>query len=414
MSKSLFAVVVATLIVLPFYGAKGAEPGPKSADPAPKPVDPAPKAARPATQTAEPAAKAPAGPAAEEFAKVFREWKDLLGELGSLRVQYHKANPKDRSEIEKKWNDLIARGEAMQDRLIEAAEEACTEAPNPDKQVTDLLTFVLWERFERDDYERVLPLAKLLIEKQRKDKWLCSVAGIAAYATEDLDSAAEYLAKAKDNEEALRNSSSKVEKRMADLGEQFRENLVEHRKALAKERKIRQAEAKADLPRVLLKTSQGDIEVELFENEAPNTVANFISLVEKGFYDGRPFHRVLPGFMAQGGCPKGDGSGGPGYRIPCECYQPNHRLHFRGSLSMANTGRRDTGGSQFFLTFVPTTFLDGRHTVFGRVVEGMDVLAKLQRVDPASRDEQPKPDKIIEAKVLRKRPHKYVVKKVEE
>ncbi len=106
--------------------------------------------------------------------------------------------------------------------------------------------------------------------------------------------------------------------------------------------------------------------------------------------------------MAQGGDPKGDGSGGPGYTIPCECYEPNHRLHFRGSLSMAKQEARDTGGSQFFLTFVPTTHLDGKHTVFGRVVEGMDVLTKLQRRDPSAA----KPadaDKIIEATVVRKR-----------
>ena len=107
----------------------------------------------------------------------------------------------------------------------------------------------------------------------------------------------------------------------------------------AKEKKIREAEAKADdLPRVLMKTSAGDIEIELFENEAPNTVLNFITLVDKGFYNGLKFHRVLPGFMAQGGDPKGDGTGGPGYTIPCECYRPDHRLHFRGSLSMAHAG----------------------------------------------------------------------------
>ena len=83
--------------------------------------------------------------------------------------------------------------------------------------------------------------------------------------------------------------------------------------------------------------------------------------------------------MAQGGDPKGDGSGGPGYTIPDECRQENHRNHFRGSLSMAKTAEPDTGGSQFFLTFVPTSHLDGKHTVFGRVIEGMDVLAKLQQ-----------------------------------
>ncbi|MEA1952638.1 MAG: peptidylprolyl isomerase [Planctomycetota bacterium] len=160
------------------------------------------------------------------------------------------------------------------------------------------------------------------------------------------------------------------------------------------------------MPRVLMKTNKGDIEIELFENEAPKAVANFVSLVEKGFYDGLTFHRVLPQFMAQGGCPDGTGSGGPGYNIPCECNQPNFRRHFRGTLSMAHAGP-NTGGSQFFLTFVPTSFLDGKHTAFGRVVKGMDVLGKIQKRDPDKTPPLPTPDKIVEAKVLRKRPHDY-------
>ncbi len=171
---------------------------------------------------------------------------------------------------------------------------------------------------------------------------------------------------------------------------------------------------------MLLKTSKGDIVLELFENEAPNTVANFISLVQSGFYKDVTFHRVLRGFMAQGGDPNGNGRGGPGYKIPCECYKPDHRLHFRGALSMAKEGAggsdgqgRDTGGSQFFLTFVPAASLDGNYTVFGRVIDGMDVLAKIRHRDPGDA-EAPRPDKIIEAKVLRKRPHEYKPQKMPE
>jgi cyclophilin family peptidyl-prolyl cis-trans isomerase len=170
------------------------------------------------------------------------------------------------------------------------------------------------------------------------------------------------------------------------------------------EQKIREKEAKADdLPRVKLETSKGAITIELFENEAPNTVASFISLVEKGFYNGIVFHRVLPHFMAQGGDPTGTGGGGPGYRIKDEFN--NARMHFRGSLSMANAGP-NTNGSQFFLTFRPTPHLNGRHTVFGRVIEGFDVLPKITRIDP----ENPtgaQPDKIVKATVIRKRDHEY-------
>ncbi len=152
--------------------------------------------------------------------------------------------------------------------------------------------------------------------------------------------------------------------------------------------------------------------LELFENEAPEAEGNLISLVEKGYYDGLTFQRVLNGFMAQGGCPDGNGMGGPGYEIYCECHGPNFRKHFRGSLSMAHAGR-DTGGTQFFLTFIPTANLNGLHTVFGRVTEGMEVLAKLQRRDPSKSEELAiTPDRIIKAEVVRKRDHKYLPNKV--
>jgi cyclophilin family peptidyl-prolyl cis-trans isomerase len=170
------------------------------------------------------------------------------------------------------------------------------------------------------------------------------------------------------------------------------------------EQKIREKEAKADdLPRVTLETSKGDITIELFENEAPNTVANFISLVEKGFYDGVPFHRVISHFMAQGGAGR-DGKG-PGYRIKDEFDNPGARMHFRGTLSMANAGP-NTNTSQFFLTFRPTPHLNGGHTVFGRVIEGFDVLPKITRIDP-QKPTGVTPDKIVKATVIRKRDHEY-------
>ena len=164
--------------------------------------------------------------------------------------------------------------------------------------------------------------------------------------------------------------------------------------------------AESELPQVLLKTTKGDVVVELFEDEAPNTVANFISLIEKGYYNGLTFHRVLKDFMAQGGCPTGSGTGGPGYCIPCECNVPNYRRHARGVLSMAHAGP-NTGGSQFFLTFTSTPHLDGKHTVFGQVVQGMENVDKLQLIDPSRRTPGVNPDKIMEATVVRKRNHEY-------
>ena len=121
------------------------------------------------------------------------------------------------------------------------------------------------------------------------------------------------------------------------------------------------------------------IKVELYPEIAPNTVANFISLVKKGFYDGLTFHRVIPDFVIQGGCPNGNGTGGPGYTIKCET-EGNPHKHGTGALSMAHAGK-DTGGSQFFITHSPQPHLDGVHTVFGQVIEGMDVVYKIRQGD---------------------------------
>lgn len=135
-------------------------------------------------------------------------------------------------------------------------------------------------------------------------------------------------------------------------------------------------------------TPKGNIEIELFEKEAPKTVENFVTLAKKGFYDGLSFHRVIQDFMIQGGCPlsKSDpsraGTGGPGYTIPCET-KGNPRKHVAGSLSMAHRGP-NTGGSQFYITHKPTPWLDGVHTVFGQVVRGQDVVDAIAQGDKMS------------------------------
>jgi peptidyl-prolyl cis-trans isomerase B (cyclophilin B) len=134
-----------------------------------------------------------------------------------------------------------------------------------------------------------------------------------------------------------------------------------------------------------LATAKGSIELELYADETPNTVANFEKLANAGFYDGTRFHRVIPNFMIQGGDPlsksgKGRvGTGGPGYTIKCET-QPNTHKHVAGTLSMAHAGK-DTGGSQFFICHTPQPHLDGVHTVFGQVTKGMDVVSKIAQND---------------------------------
>lgn len=125
-------------------------------------------------------------------------------------------------------------------------------------------------------------------------------------------------------------------------------------------------------------TDRGPIKVELYPDKAPLTVANFVNLAKRGFYDGLNFHRVIPDFMIQGGCPQGTGTGGPGYKFEDET--KNGVAHERGVLSMANAGP-NTNGSQFFITHIATNWLDGKHTVFGKVVSGLEVVDAVKQGD---------------------------------
>ncbi|HAL13435.1 MAG TPA: peptidylprolyl isomerase [Planctomycetaceae bacterium] len=126
-------------------------------------------------------------------------------------------------------------------------------------------------------------------------------------------------------------------------------------------------------------TSKGDIRIQLFDKLVPNTVANFVKLIEDGFYNGLKFHRVIPDFMIQGGCPLGNGTGGPGYQFADE-FHPELKHDGPGVLSMANSGP-NTNGSQFFITHVETSWLDGKHSVFGKVLDGQDVVDAVEGGD---------------------------------
>ncbi len=148
-------------------------------------------------------------------------------------------------------------------------------------------------------------------------------------------------------------------------------------------------EALKDTNYAIMKTSKGEIKLKLYKDEAPNTVANFASLVNDGFYDNLNFHRVIPGFMAQGGCPQGTGTGGPGWSIACET-STNTSKHEKGTLSMAHAGP-NTGGSQFFICFVPCQHLDGVHTVFGGIeASDADSMAILDIIDGSDKIESVK------------------------
>lgn len=151
-------------------------------------------------------------------------------------------------------------------------------------------------------------------------------------------------------------------------------------------------------PEVEFETTKGDFVVVLFPKEAPKTVANFLKLTRKGFYNGLKFHRVIPGFVAQGGDPLGTGEGGPGYTIPDE---HDTLEHITGALAMAKTSQPNSAGSQFYVTLAPTHFLDGKYTVFGQVISGMGVVERLQPTEtPSGMPTGKQPDRMLKVFVL--------------
>jgi cyclophilin family peptidyl-prolyl cis-trans isomerase len=144
------------------------------------------------------------------------------------------------------------------------------------------------------------------------------------------------------------------------------------------------AKAQAKRTKVLFETTSGNFTVETYDDLAPTTTENFLTLIKKNFYDGTVFHRVIDGFMIQGGDPLGNGTGGPGYSIKDE-FGPGLTHNGPGILSMANAGP-NTGGSQFFITLAPTDWLDNKHAIFGHVVDGLDVVEKIGKVETNSSD----------------------------
>lgn len=329
------------------------------------------------------------------------QWKDLLKRLRTLKHEYQLADEPGRLALEQQWEETIDQANQMLSELTAAATAAYQAAPNEDRELTSFLVKVLQDLGARDQYAAAAALGSVLIENQCDMPQIYRETGNAYFALHEFERTLEILDKAQQSN-ALDIDATELRKQVETYIKLWEDEVA-----------ARQREAEADdLPRVKLTTTKGEVIVELFENEAPDTVGNFVSLVKSGFYDGLSFHRVIAGFMAQGGCPEGDGSGGPGYRIYDEVDRPGARQHFRGVLSMAKTNAPHSGGSQFFITFRPTPHLNGVHTVFGRVLEGMDVVDSLQRIEPGS-DTQDEPDRILKAEVIRDRGHEYLPKKVE-
>ena len=328
----------------------------------------------------------------------------LLCPFGAQAQDSEKTEHRTLAQCEEAWTELDSKFKALEKRISEGGDDAKEARREFSKLANQSKTLV----------KEMEAAAKTELEKDRTSpNALRSLMGLALQqAAQDEDwkvlQLGDYLI-----EKGISPKYFEVAAKS--------ESLSIEQKQIFDELLIRQAESlKNDLPRVELKTSKGTVVVELFENEAPGTVGNFVFLAENGYFNDMLFHRVIEGFMAQTGGFKLDEKGeqvggeGPGYEIKCECYEPNARKHFTGCLSMAKKpDKRDSGGSEFYVTLQRTDFLDGEHTVFGRVLSGYPAIENLERTHSSNRYGEDVPmedvlqDKIISAKVLRKRAHKY-------
>lgn len=350
----------------------------------------------------------PKSAAVLEFEGLRKRLNANRDEIAKLQRTMPIGFPDKVADAEKRIEALKQENAQIEVQVFDKAKAAFMSSETPDRltsliMINELRSVI--EPRDKDDRfepEKAIELVSAMLEKFPEDIRLMRYGFLANFAVERFDAADALLAKME-----------------SIVGEKFptayRESLEKTNEKYQRELKIRRLENSTDdLPQVRLVTTEGDILVELFENHAPNTVANFISLIEQQFYNDRLFHLVRPGQYAITGSPNGDGSGSAGYRIRCECEAPEIRHHFRGTLTMLTSGK-DQGGSQFMILHQPNTRLyDGKYTAFGRVLEGMDVVMKLKNVDLSGRTSTTADvSKIVRTEIVRKRAHPYVPEKID-
>ena len=306
----------------------------------------------------------------EEAKDPQKEWKSLTDRrleiakrMKELRVLFEGSSSIDeKTRYRDEFNSLndefgtrvLPRLRALRDTILKT---------NPDEPFANEM--LMYEAFESNQYPKAASHAEKVIAAGDPNARVLSIAGVSSFAQHKFEEALKHLKSAGNQDQMVR---------------QYLKAAEEYVGLWKEEQAIRKAEESSNLPRVEFDTSRGKIEMVLYEDQAPNTVANFIELIESKTYDGTKFHRVIKDFMVQGGCPLGNGTGGPGYRFEDETV-PALKHDGPGVLSMANAGP-GTNGSQFFIIHAEETpWLQGKHTGFGRVSAGLDVLDAIAGTD---------------------------------
>jgi len=345
-----------------------------------------------------------------EYLELRKQWAQTLLEMKKIQIRHNNSIDKSSKSMDRFYElRNQSRGELRD--LYNLAEKIFAAVPN-DFETASFVATVLDYRRVKSDYDGGYRSAKMLLDAGVPMPYLEQLTARAAFIDGKFDEVIPLYQTFVDA-----NGPEKLDK----IDQQLAGMVDLYPPLWEEELKRRQEdEAAGNLPRVVFETTSGPVVLELFEDQAPNTVANFIRLVEDGFYDETEFYQVIDDLLAMGGDPTGVGTGTSGKFIPDEHERPGMRGIFRGSIMMAkvpageNSGEfvPDSASSQFVIALMPILPKKQHQTVFGRVVEGMDVVGSFRRVDPTKKKEQQvilPPDRIITAKVLRKRDHDYSV-----
>ena len=355
----------------------------------------------------------------ERYSELVKAMRDQIRVITEAKMRYYLDGVDASYDWKDKWEGAVAAIQPLREEFETLSTDLflnnADDESVPDS-LPDTMFAVLPTLLKTDRNADTISIARRLLELKPDNSQVKMDLGLVLLRTNQYSEANEVIDSIPRTDiEKLQGADDKLLK----LRKQLETSYEDEKKIIAAE------EAADDLPRVELMTTQGPIIVELFENEAPDTVGNFIHLVESGFYKDMVFHRVLANFMAQTGTIVRHTNGYREKSLDYSIYDEttNGRRHYSGYLSMAKTSKPDTAGGQFFITFAPANFLDGRHTAFGRVIEGIENVGRIKPTFEEKETEkdkppeevplnEPDPDRILEAKVIRKRDHAYVPNKV--
>lgn len=346
----------------------------------------------------------PAATEAEQSADltaVLDTWRTTRQRAAQVATLYRNSNADGRSKMLPEFLESMETASDVMAETVPILEAAYAQNPN-DTAVNEAILTIARISLEMDQTEISYRMGRLLANDTPEPGLVHVVAGQAAFEMGEMDDAQRYLALGQRFAGLSANQKQAISRLLAAAGR--RKPIVERER----ERLAADAQAAEPLPRIKLTTNRGDIVIELFEDDAPNSVASIISLVEKGFYNEKTFFRVEQGFGAVTGSPTNDGKGGPGYETIREESPRGARPHLRGYVSMVPF-KPTTNGSQLFIVCRPGNCeqLDSRQDVVGRVVEGMNVVERLRPFDATRTRVDVEPDRILRAEVLSKRGHEY-------